>query len=114
MDESNLMDLDTIKYLRAKLEDDINTLFDAFITETPSSIENLASVINQQNMPNINNAAHFLKGSGGNIGAGAFSNACNVLEQQSENNALIEPEIQMDNIRQLFDKTVTYMKKNMS
>jgi len=114
MDESKLMDLDTIKYLRATLEDDINALFNTFITETPSSIENLARAINQQNILNTYNTAHLLKGSGGNIGASAFANACNILEQQSENNALIQPEIQVANIRQLFKETVTYMNNNMS
>lgn len=108
------MDTNTIESLRSVLEDSIYELFNAFITDCPATIERLANAIKDNNVAEINEAAHYLKGSGGNIGAIAFSNACNMLELQAKDNALIQPEVQIDKVRQLFEETVNYMKKQMS
>jgi len=113
MNKSELMDINTIESLRSVLKEGIYELFNTFITDCPATIERLANAIKDNNVAEINEAAHYLKGSGGNIGAIAFYNACSTLEYQAKDNALIEPKAQMDNVRQLFEETVNYMKKQM-
>ena len=114
MNDSELIDTETIESLQSVLEDGIYELFNEFIKDSPENIERLANAIKDNDTQEISQAAHYLKGSGSNIGAIAFSNACMTLELQAKDNSLTEPEIQMGNVRQLFEETVHYMKKQMA
>jgi HPt (histidine-containing phosphotransfer) domain-containing protein len=113
MSEPDLMDIKTINSLRAVLAEGIHDLFDEFITDSLIALERLEKAIRDKNHTEINSVAHYLKGSGGNIGAIAFSNACNKLELQAINNRIEEPVAQLDYIKQLYNATVNYM-KNLS
>lgn len=114
MTESKLMDTNTIESLRSVLDDGIYELFNEFINDCPATIERLANAINENNIPEINAAAHYLKGSAGNIGAIAFSNACKILEEQARTNVLEGAESHMKHVRNLFEDTASYMKQQMN
>lgn len=114
MTESELMDTNTIESLRSVLDDGIYELFEEFISDCPSTIERLEKALDDNNISEINEAAHYLKGSGGNIGAIAFSNACKILEDQARTNSLSETTSHMNKIRELFEETVNYMKSQMN
>ncbi|MGD8526055.1 MAG: Hpt domain-containing protein [Thioalkalispiraceae bacterium] len=114
MNDADLMNLETIKSLRSALDDGIGELFDQFINDCPDALHRLENAVAQNDVTEVNILAHYLKGSSGNLGAQAFSDACKALELQARDNKLLEPEAQIQTIKQLFDKTVHYMKRQMA
>ena len=109
MNESELIDQETINALKDMLEDGIFELFDEFIADGPQALGKLESAVSQMNNQEIGNAAHYLKGSAGNIGAIALSNACKELELQARNDEINDATAQIDNIKQIYSATVHYM-----
>ena len=111
MNESELIDLETINTLKDMLEDGIFELFDEFIADGPQALEKLESAISQMNSKEIGNAAHYLKGSAGNIGAIALSDACRELESQARNDVINDAAGHLENIKQVYSATIQYMER---
>ena len=109
MNESELIDLETINSLKAILEDGVYELFNEFIADGPKALEKLESAVTNMDILEIGRAAHYLKGSAGNIGAIALSNACLTLELQSKNDDIQDASAHMKNIKQLYAATIQYM-----
>lgn len=109
MTESELIDIETINSLKAVLEDGILELFSEFIADGPKALGRIEVAVNNRDIAEIDKAAHYLKGSAGNIGAIALSNACRTLEIQAKNNEIVNAEQQLVRIKQLYQGTIQFM-----
>ena len=108
--DNNLMNSQTIDELESVLGDELNELFNEFLSDTPVIIEKLEKSLAENNLEKTRELSHYLKGSGGNIGAQAFSEACKALEQQSNDGNITSPTDIVNKIKALFKETELYMR----
>ncbi|MEJ2142668.1 MAG: EAL domain-containing protein [Gammaproteobacteria bacterium] len=111
MTDSDLIDFDTLNDLRTALGDGVSELFKEFISDGPAAIHRIDIAVQEMDIPEISKAAHYLKGSAGNIGAIALSDACRKLENLIENNETGKILEQRDEIKKVYSATVTFMER---
>lgn len=111
MTESDLIDFNTISNLRTALEEGIFELFNEFISDAPNTIKRITTAVESMDTQEIAKAAHYLKGSAGNIGAIALSNACKELEILASNNDTQNILNQLDELKVVYSATIRYMQR---
>src|SRR5210317_1409875 len=111
MTESDLIDFNTISNLRTALDEGIFELFNKFISDSPNAIKRIDIAVENMDTQEIAKAAHYLKGSAGNIGAIALSNACKKLEILATNNDTASMLNQVDELKVIYSATTRYMQR---
>ena len=107
----DVLDMDTITTLRSILDGGLDELLMDFINETPADIEKLYLAASQKDLSGLARLAHYLKGSGGNIGARTFSDLCCELELAAIEDKLINPLGQVSRIEQSFVQSKQAMQR---
>lgn len=102
MSDEPVLDPEAIAALQAVSPEDggqfFNELIDIFLTDTPARVEEIRSGLAKADAPGVMRAAHSIKGSAGNFGAGALAQCAYAIEQASRGGDLataasLEPEL---------------------
>jgi HPt (histidine-containing phosphotransfer) domain-containing protein len=78
------------------------------LEEAPNLLQNLRKAIEQQDAPDVEYAAHTLKGSSSILGAKTFAALCFELEIAGRNLKLEGTEVLMAKINQLYPSVVSH------
>lgn len=76
---------DTLLSLKDLLKDDLKPIIASFQKHTPVTLNKLQRAVNQENISQIKDLAHLLKGSSANLGLMVFSEQCYAIEQVATN-----------------------------
>ena len=110
------LDFEVIESLRSILGDDINELFNDFLLQAPQEISQLQTLFQSNNLDELSRVAHSLKGSSGNLGVAALSNACIKLEHDARDGATASVASHIQNIEANFEvaknSILNMLKKN--
>lgn len=90
------LDEEKFNELKEILGDDIRDIIREFAEIVPGSLEKIASSLKSGDTNQVFVETHTLKSSSGNLGLSRFSQLCAILEAQSRNNEMIDPESQLD------------------
>ena len=96
------IDLDNLNMLKELLADRFQELIDTFLSDSEVRITKLKEALAAGDMDQVTHQAHGLKGSCRNIGANPLAAICEVVEDQSRKNALVDGEQQLAAIEQKF------------
>ncbi len=112
-ESADVLDMATVSTLRSILDSGLDELFQDFIKDTPADIEKLYQAAINKDITVLAQIAHYLKGSGGNIGAKAFADICYKLEQDANEGNLDKVEDLVLKIEQIYQQTCTMMQEIM-
>jgi HPt (histidine-containing phosphotransfer) domain-containing protein len=77
--------VDSLRQLTPPGEPDVLAeILNVFLSEVPRRIERLKSAFREGNAPDVQRAAHSLKGSSGNIGADALHEVCRQIDERAK------------------------------
>lgn len=105
----NKLDVETIEVLKDALADEFPALINTFIDDAPIRIGDMKKLLQAGDIAEIERPAHTLKGSSGNIGAHALSEACSVLVEEIRSDAATDAEQRIKDIEAEFDLVKTML-----
>lgn len=105
------LDMQIVNELVEIMEDDIGMLFDTFIVDSESKIDELTLAKNTPEAEQIRRIAHSLKGSSKNVGASMLAQCCSTLEDSARENNLTHLESHIELIKSAFESTKSDIKQ---
>lgn len=97
--------LDALRALQEEGEPDIVTeLIDLFLQDAPLRLESIRAAIAQKDATALRKAAHTLKGSGANLGAGPMATLCFELEKRGRAGSLEGTEVLLAQLEDEFKR----------
>ena len=93
--------LDSLRELGG--DDFIAEVIDTFLADAPTLLETLRHSLDEEDADELRRAAHTLKSNGGTLGAGAFSELCQELEQRAKNGQLVGASELVTRIEQTYE-----------
>lgn len=94
MSNDPVLDPDALAALQAVSPDDggqfFNELIDIFLTDTPARLGEITVGLQKQDAPGVMRAAHSIKGSAGNFGAGSLAKIAYEIEHAARDSKLAE------------------------
>lgn len=107
---ASILDQETIDVLKDALGDDFALLIDTFLQDAPLRVQELQQCLASGDVHSLEQPAHTLKGSSGNIGAMALSNACAELVECCRIGKVEHPQKLVAAIIAEFDKVKPLLK----
>lgn len=102
---SDTLDMQIVNDLVDIMGDDIGMLYETFISDSESKLDELRLIKNSPDADQIRRLAHSLKGSSKNVGASTFAQCCASLEAHARENNLSHIENQVEAILTAFENT---------
>ena len=96
-------DVKSIESLREAVGEVVSSMISAFVEDTPIYLEKLKSAAKEDNIRQIREMAHTIKGSAANFGAYDLVRLSKALEEQAASESLTDVDKQLDKIFAAFD-----------
>lgn len=107
------LDIGALQDLKEIMESEFETLVDTFIADSQSKVEQLASVIEQQDSDELRKVAHSLKGSSSNVCAFRLSEFARQLESKGKDGTLAGAEDILASLKDEFAKVSEILNNNL-
>lgn len=106
----NKLDLETVNVLKEALGEEFSSLIDVFLSDAPKRILEIRECFAAGDIASVEMPVHTFKGSSGNIGAIALSQACAVLldavkagDSSNIEQLISDIQIEFDIVKALFE-----------